>query len=244
MSTVTSQRPIIKGVLRTINVGIQRYFLGYTRDEDRKKILRSFLKRKLYTCIRTSQYINSGGPIDIQDYCDRYNECKMVGVYETVKRWINDLLQGLRRPGWSPGHYPPTAPAPPIEAIGALGEGVAGYIMENHFNFRLLYRPVRSSPDAILLRQDPYEIGLMEVKTTVKFPWNISKIPRLTNNLTKIILDGAMTLIDFWAKIYHITGNIPYAAYSIGVAIKNIICENINQEVLLVEVGVMRLELQ
>jgi len=169
----------------------------------------------------------------------------MLNVFGTVRRWFFELLSGMQRPGWTPGHYPPTAPLPPIPAIGALGEGIAGFIMETQLGFSLLYRPPEK-PDAILIRWRPHhEIGLMEVKTVMARPrnQNVGRMSGLVSSLTTAFIRASIELIDFWAKIHHITGDLPYAGYPVSIMIEDIRSIR-GQDELVVEAAIGRLILR
>ena len=230
--------PIITGELKELNIVLDRCYLGYTRDPDRKRVLRATLYTELLTSGYRIRRINTRHPVDIQSYCERYNEYVQLNVFGTVKNWFEQLRAGMRRPGWTLGHYPPTAPQPPVQPIGFLGEGIAGFMMERYYGFSLLHRPVRGSPDAILAR--PREIGLMEVKTTVRISPDVGRLRGLEPSLTSAIVKASIILIDFWAKIHHITGRLPYVGYPVGVAIRNITSIR-GRDYLTVEAAIVRL---
>jgi hypothetical protein len=114
-------------------------------------------------------------PSDLQDYVDRYAEqVTLLAMADLDKFFVFQQQRGFTVGGLPTG-FPPLAIMPrdikpSNTAISAIGEGVAGWYIENHLRFRPLsrtIRPVGEGPDFILVNQTtPASVVLVEVKGT------------------------------------------------------------------------------
>jgi hypothetical protein len=84
-------------------------------------------------------------PSDLQDYVDRYAEqVTLLAMADLDKFFVFQQQRGFTVGGLPPG-FPPLAIMPrdikpSNTAISAIGEGVAGWYIENHLRFRPLSR--------------------------------------------------------------------------------------------------------
>lgn len=193
------------------DVRISRPELGLTRDKPSKAVLRSLLRNRVTAFIR-----NPTGPqpiqLPLQQLVDEFSERLASGAEQNIQRYFasrptSGFTSGGRRAVSGPMRYTQNRQRVSSDDIGALGEGVAGYYLENVERLRFEIRPFGISPDFVF--RDPIKRSLIlcEVKTSLE-AW------------PKTLYTDAIELLEILSKTWFIHPR-KYTAYVVHVKLLN-----------------------
>lgn len=195
------------------DVTITNWELGLNRDVYTKKLLHSRIKARMdrsgWTTFVSGHTINGG--LSLQDLVDAFSERSAPGATTNLEAYFSGRLSPGRTVGGRSAtsttmHYLRRELRPSERDIGAIGEGIAGYYLENvEENLEFEARPFEVSPDLIFRNLTTGQTILSEVKTSLQ-KWN-----------TKMISE-AIKLLDILAKTRFIRSG-SYVAYLIAVKI-------------------------
>ena len=92
---------------------------------------------------------------------------------------------------------------------GAIGEGIAGYVVQKLYGFVPKSRPIGYSPDIIMGKDQPYSIALVEAKGTSKSD---------VKGIRTTIRDAAVELLQMLSAAPYLKA-AKYAGYVVGTEI-------------------------
>lgn len=112
-------------------------------------------------------------PLPIQALVDEFSERLAAGAEENIRRYFaNKGASGFTGGGCRavsrPLRYTRSQLRPNNEDVGALGEGIAGYYLENIERLQFEIRPFDISPDFIFRDPNTNSMILCEVKTSLE----------------------------------------------------------------------------
>jgi hypothetical protein len=162
--------------------------LGLTRDKYTKKQLAVLIRSRLSWSKPSSISISR----PLQDLVDDYSERIATGAPTSIESYFKKIPMGTTVGGRAATsvilHYLRDRLHPGSTDIGALGEGIAGFYLENVGALALIARPFDVSPDMVFL--DPVKrknIVIVQVKATLdkysRFP--ITEAIKLLDVLVK-----------------------------------------------------------
>jgi hypothetical protein len=193
------------------DVNLSRLELGLTRDKYSRAQLRSILNNR----IATAGWNPAGSyplQLPLQQLVDEFSERLATGAAQNVQRYFtmrgtSGFTAGGRRAVSGPMRYTQSRQRVSNEDIGALGEGIAGYYLENIEGLQFEIRPFDVSPDFIFREPSTGSVMLCEVKTSLE-TW-----PRT-------LVRNAMDLLEVLSKTQLIRLR-QYKAYIVLVRILN-----------------------
>jgi len=203
-----SSRPILR--VFQCDVQVSHRDLGLTRDRYTRAILRNRLSRSIrWRDFGTYTISNS-----LQNLIDDFAERNAPGAIANLssyfgRRIVAGYTRGGRRATSRPLLYTRDQLKPSERGIGAVGEGVAGYYLEEIEGLLFELRPFDVSPD-LIFRSATGDVILCEVKTSLE-----RTIQR--NYLVTV----AISLLDILAKTRFIRSG-RYIAYVIAVKISDL----------------------
>ena len=154
------------------NLTVSTRELGLTRDRYSKAALRSLLRSRV-----GSLGWNRTGPWPIrtplQQLVDEFSERLASGAEQNIQRYFasrpaSGITAGGRRAVSGPLRYTQDRQRIAADDVGALGEGVAGYYLENIARLQFEIRPFDISPDFIFRDPITSSLILCEVKTSLE----------------------------------------------------------------------------
>lgn len=181
--------------------------LGLTRDKFTKSLLRQILDQRLSTSVTQSAKISM--PLNLQSAIDDFAEYLAAGALANLSTYFSKLTvagytAGGKRASSQPMLYGKRHIMPSSQDIGAIGEGIAGYYLENSEGLSFEVRPFGVSPDLVFRKPYTGERILVEVKTSLH--GGVDPIP------------VAISLLDILAKTKFIRRG-KYVAYVVLVSI-------------------------
>ncbi len=188
-------------------VQLARSQMGWTRDEFTKVLLREWLQQQL----RAGPDSKSGLPFTsvLQDEIDAFAERRAKGAVANLLGYFADRGLAGRTVGGraavsAPLLYRKDRLLPSASDIAAIGEGLAGWYLEQVEGLRFEVRPFLVSPD-LIFRNPPSTYVLAEVKTTLE-----------TGSLEGELVSTSISLIDLMTKTQLIR-KYCYLGYAISV---------------------------
>lgn len=196
------------------DIQISKKELGLTRD----KYTTAMLRQRLFDKIRASGRVNQGPfPVveSLQDIVDDFAEKGAAGAISNLNNYFSKRIAA----GYTAGGRRATSKAllytrdqfhPSSNDIGAVGEGIAGYYLENMEGLSFEIRPFDVSPDMIFREPSTGGVILVEVKSSLEAKPNIGGV-----------VGVAISLLDVFAKTKFIR-RYRYLAYVVVVRILSI----------------------
>lgn len=156
--------------VRTWDTQVTTKELGLTRDRFTKSLLRQTLETKMSQSIESA--ITIPNPPNIQSAIDDFADRLATGAPINLQNYFNKLhIAGYtasgKRASSQPMLYEKRRLLPSSEDIGAIGEGIAGYYLENYEGLVFEVRPFGVSPDFVFRKPAAGERVLVEVKTSL-----------------------------------------------------------------------------
>ena len=197
--------------VKTQDIQVTLAELGLTRDKFTKSLLRQTLEQKISTS--TPQTAKIPTPPNPNSAIDDFAEHLAAGALANLSTYFSRLsfagfTAGGKRASSQPMLYDKKRISPSSQDIGAIGEGIAGYYLENEERLSFEVRPFGVSPDFVFRNPRTGERILVEVKSSLH--GGVGPIP------------VAMGLLDILAKTKFIRRG-KYIAY---VVLVNIISPN------------------
>ena len=160
--------------------------------------------------IRLELYRLTGHQLPLQQLVDEFSERLAAGAEQNIQRYFATkgapgITAGGRRAISGPMRYTQSRQRVANDDIGALGEGVAGYYLENIERLQFEIRPFDISPDFIFLDPSANSLILCEVKASLEV-W-----PRT-------LYTNAIDLLEVLSKTWLIVPR-KYTAYVVHVKI-------------------------
>ena len=193
--------------VRTLDIQVTTRELGLTRDRFTKSLLRQNLGNKLNSSVWHSTIVNN--PPNFQLEIDNFAERLAAGCLTNLQNYFNKLgvagyTAGGKRASSQPMLYTKKSLLPSPQDIGAIGEGIVGYYLENHESLIFEVRPFGVSPDFVFRKPSSGDRVLVEVKTSL--------------HSGRGFLGVAVELLDILAKTKFIRKG-KYFAYVVQVSI-------------------------
>ena len=143
--------------------------LGLTRDAYTKSILRDWLRLNMTVTLQSLM----ASPPDLQTVVDDFAEYRTEGAVDSLRAYFNQApTSGFTPGGRRASHvalvYPRRQLLPPVQHIGVVGEGIAGYYLETFEDLTLMVRPFGLTPDMVLRERSGRRLALAEVKTSLQ----------------------------------------------------------------------------
>lgn len=181
--------------------------LGLTRDAYTKSVLRDWLRTQL----AWATPVSLPGPPNLQAAVDDFAEFRTEGAVDSLSAYfltapLSGFTPGGRRASSVALVYPKRQLAPPTQHVGVVGEGVAGFYLEQHESLRLLVRPFGLTPDMVLYDGQRRRLALAEIKTS------------LQPGRQSFPLTTAIQLLDLLAKVKFMRKSL-YVGYIVNVGI-------------------------
>ena len=193
------------------DVNISGQELGLTRDYYTKKELRSLLHNRI-SSLGWNPVGSQAIQLPLQQLVDEFSERLASGAEQNIQRYFasrptSGFTAGGRRAVSGPMRYTQNRQRVSSDDIGALGEGVAGYYLENVEGLQFEIRPFGISPDFVF--RDPIKRSLIlcEVKTSLE-AW------------PKTLYTDAIELLEILSKTWFIHPR-KYTAYVVHVKLLN-----------------------
>lgn len=192
------------------DASVLRLELGLTRDKYSRAELRSLLRIRINS-LAWNPVGSQSITLPLQQLVDEFAEKVATGAVLSVQKYFamrgtSGFTVGGRRAVNVPLRYTRTQLRPSPDDVGALGEGIAGFYLEDVERLQLETRPFDVSPDFILRDSTSNSVVLCEVKTALE-AW-----PRT-------LVRDAMDLLEILSKIQFIR-NRKYVAYVAHVMIQ------------------------
>jgi len=193
------------------DVNISAQELGLTRDYYTKKALRSLLHNRISN-LGWNPIGSWAIQLPLQQLVDEFSERLAAGAELNIQHYFamrtaSGFTAGGRRAVSGPMRYTQSRQRIASDDIGALGEGLAGYYLENIERLQFEIRPFGISPDLIFRDQTANSLILCEVKTSLEV-W------------PKTLYTDAINLLEVLSKTWLIQPR-KYVAYVVHVKILN-----------------------
>lgn len=218
--------PIVRLVIEAFEYQhiLSNFEIALTRD----RFTQVDLKRRIANWLATPSAQRRYGigspncPFPFQAFVDKYSEVATADALADLEKLVRlsgqTLTAGGLPTGFSPLAYLPRNLRVSSASLGALGEGIGGYYLEQIQGFDGIARPILVSPD--LLFEDPStrRLVLAEVKTTIH------------RRIQVPLKEAAIDLLDVLAKNRFIRSKRCICA-AVGVVIREIITSQLTCEV-------------
>ena len=183
---------------------VTSYEVGLTRDKHTESILRKEHAPAWFSNpVRSQATLDFAASRGFQWYVDKYSEVATQDPWDDISLFFRRAARvgqiRLRPP--SALLYTAQYPILNTSAMASASEALAGWFCETHYNWDLLLRPRRVTPDMVLLDRTSRQLALVEVKSTSKLG---SVTARMTTETIKLLRVLAATKLLYPGSYYSV----------------------------------------
>lgn len=188
--------------------------IALTRDRFTQQVLNAYISSWLAAPAAVSPYNLQSPTFDLQSYIDKYSEQTTADPLQDIRKYFTASGSGGTTYGGIPTGssilaYRPKKLQVNTAAVAAIGEGLAGWYLEDIEGLTCIVRPSGVSPDLIFEEPGTGRYALVEVKT---------RLEGTAGKMRTQMNEGVFTVLDVLAKTKLIRKGL-YLAYAMVVVI-------------------------